>query len=420
MKRRSLLAMILSLVMCLGLAMPAWAAEANVGVQNMLSSMKMLSIADMQKSGNIFNLTDLTDAELFKEKKQLDAVLTDMQLEAKNLVAEINNTTTELPITVEVVDINDDFTYIYSYTQNEEPQLMIRKSNVTTINSDEIEMQYDIESEIIPFAVPGLCNGPCSKDTNDTIPSGHGARLPMKYTNGTIMTFTVDTSNASDTILPSTSTSVISESACYLYGGFVATCSLGECKSDLGLTYVELEDGNKAWRPYYKVVYGKYNVDGNSILSSNDENGKPGQVWGENGFVPGESVQIQIRIDSATNTNGTPASDVVLRTEGLAWHATNYGSGGRTYLAQAMRYKNNGNYYPKMTDANNWRLLACLALKEQDNTTESDIKKGYVAGDFSNIKINNTIPTFQTVNRDFGYAKKESTNSYWLQSCKGL
>lgn len=430
MRKRSIMSLLLAFCLCFSLAVPTIAADTEFAVEEN-SEISLLS--EMQNEGRFYNLTNLTADEILVEQDNIVRQINALAIEVEQEFADIDVSAADgLPITVELTEMNDDYTYVYSQTEGEDAQVVMYE----TAQLDEAEIaalqeKYQIEAQTMNYeendendvdllsdiarALSG-CSGPCGF-TKD-IPGGLGARLPMTYNNGTVLSFTVDTSNTADTIEPLDANGKSLGGACYLYGGFDATCNGKACNSDLGLIYQKMAGTSTwAWKPFYRVSYTDSNGKGQSIMentNSNDENGNPGQVWGTNGYIPGEIVKVQIRIDAVGSK-----SDVVLRTEGNAFHATSSGTGGKTYLVQATRYKNNGNYFPKITNANNWKLLAHPANNNSSTAKDSQIVKTYVAGDFTNIRVNNSIPTFGTVDRDYGYAQKIGSDHYWLQSCKG-
>ena len=377
----------------------------------------------MYNAGNVDNLTKFTDNDIVLNKDVVSKKIVHMQSEVeKELTGVDRNSINGIPVTVEITEVDNDITYTYNYTEGEEPKVTLTDT-IVAIGDFSLEQNDDLVKQIASendiHAISGLCSGPCSKQTPDPIPGGLGVRLPMTYQNGNILSFSVDTSDSNDTQEPVDANNKSLGGACYLYGGFNATCNNKPCNSDMGLIYQKLKNTNTwSWKPFYRVTYYEGGVQKSimSNLSNTDQNGNPGQIWGANGFIPGEIVAIEIRIDSVVN--GTK-SDVVLRTEGKAFHATSSGTGNETYLIQATRYKNNGNYFPKITSANNWKLLAHPANNNSSSANDSQIVKAYVAGDFRNIKINNATPAFANTERDFGYAEKTSSNRYWLQSCKG-
>jgi len=428
--------LLLAFCLCFAMAMPAFATETYTDIVSDVEEYNadIALLSEMQSTGRFYNLTDLSADEIAAEQSNIARQVNALAVEAEQEFADMDvDLANGLPITVEVTEINDDYTYVYSQTEGEDAQVVMYET--AQLTEDELlalQEKYQVEAQTMNYeesedneidllsditrSLTG-CSGPCGF-TKD-IPGGLGARLPMTYNNGTVLSFTVDTSNTADTIEPLNGNGQSLNGACYLYGGFDATCNGKACNSDLGLIYQKLKGTNTwAWKPFYRVSYTDSNGNAQSIMentNTNDENGKPGQVWGANGYIPGEVVKIQIRIDAVGSK-----SDVVLRTEGNAFHATSEGTGGRTYLVQATRYKNNGNYFPKITNANKWKLLAHPANNNSSTAKDSQIVKAYVAGDFTNIRINNAIPTFGTVDRDYGYAQKIGSDHYWLQSCKGI
>ena len=184
----------------------------------------------------------------------------------------------------------------------------------------------------------------------------------------------------------------------------------------MGLMYAKLpHTGRYAWRPYFNVLHGNTRF---ATPNTQNQNGGPGQVWGNNGYRLNSTVAIEVRIDPTPND--TNRSRVVLRTEGFAYHANPQGTGGQAYLIQISFAD-----MPRIPNLANWRILAVVALNS--NQQDRNVANALVSGTFNNVRLNGAVPTILNVQsdidnriaRDFGFVVNSNPSGAWfLQSCK--
>ena len=281
-------------------------------------------------------MTNLTADELVAEQANIARQINALAVEAEQEFSDIDvSAANGLPITVELTEMNDDYTYVYSQTEGEDAQVAMYETEPLDMDEVAVLSEQDIQETYLKEGTNEVtdlllgmartltgCNGPCTY--NKDIDGGLGAKLLMKYNNGNILSFSVVTSDLSKTMEQLGTNGNILGGECYLYGGFQGTCNGKECISDLGLVYQKMKDTNTwAWKPFYRVTYYKTSTTQVSIqsdkynLNATDENGNDGQVWGANGYIPGEKIDIQVRIDAVGNK-----SDVVLCTAGYAFHSS--------------------------------------------------------------------------------------------------
>jgi len=397
-------------------------------------STEALSIAfDTLPNIAIYNYSEKTRSEIYSQQNAIVAQINYMQTvaeeELRKATSDIEANQEDLPITVEVVAICEDFTYIFSAPEGSEPYVLITESNIVTLSEAEIselsstESFYDsegirqdaidTESQREPSirGVSGTCTGPCIKDCE--IAAGIGSRLPLSYSGGaTKLSFSVKSSSTSTTVLPKNSSGTLLSGGCdYLYGGFKGTTTGNEyASSDIGFAYNKLNNSYNeyGWRLAYVVQCGSTFYRDPSIK---DQNGNGGQVWGGNGYKPGETIDVEIRID--TSPVNSSLSRVIMVTDGWALHSDSSGNGGLTKFIQHTYCDTK-----KINSPDSWKLLATCAYS---GGPESDMKYAFVTGLFTGIKINGNKPTtFQNTENDHGYAVKYTgTDDYFLQACIG-
>jgi len=374
---------------------------------------------------NVVNYTERSSVELGGQLRGIASQVESLHLMAVEEIASINSSVElnpeGLPITLELLVIGDEITYLYTITEGESAIVYLFEPNIQSISEAELnakaidpfvsheknDMNYCIHEQSGTGArygfgimgVPGLCNGPCARHTPDPIPSGIGIRLPMQRS-GNRLNFSVLTSGASTR--PPRNRTGTEIGASYLYGGFISTMGNQTIISDMGIMHQRLEGTNQfAWRPYFSVSHGSSQHLPPTTIQ--------GQVWGRNGFVLGSTINIEVRIDHPSAT----VSRVRLEASGTAYHQTAQGTGARTFLTHiAFRDFN------RINTPTNWRVLATSAIPS--NMADSNIVTAFVSGHFNNIRVDGALPVFLHTDRDFGFAVNNGNGNWFLQTCKGL
>ena len=424
-----------------------FAEELSLAIEEFSSIDDILDIS-------IYNFTDKSDAELISARHEIFAQVNSMQAMVEEEINYVLNNPEAnpegLPVTVEIVAIGEDITYIYEVSgiatdinlrsqRGVEINLFLVESNVRYISDLEYYNYHHSIDEVITAEyntllsnlwsscclecydhsiyetamnenIAPLSRTACTRDTrcvrDSNLPSGIGVRLPITRANSNRLSFSVVTSTGANTINPRNRAGTLM-GLNYLYGGFSGRAENGNSViSDMGLVHQRLANGSRyAWRPYFRVVHGRYVFTNPRHV---DPNGNPGPVQANNGFRLGSTVAIEVRIDPAPNNI---YSRVLLRTEGFTYHQNSSGTGGQGYFIQLTFVD-----MPRIPNLTNWRVLATVAVS--GGHSENNIHRALVSGTFNNIRLNGALPTFGTPERDFGFAVNHGNGNWFLQSCK--
>ena len=245
---------------------------------------------------------------------------------------------------------------------------------------------------------------------NSDLQGGFGVRLPLtKSGGGGKLSFTVETS-AEDTILP-TDADGSTYGQNFLYCGFFGkTQNNKDVICDIGLGYAEMTGtGLYCWKPYFIIA-----VNGVKYQDTKETDGDGGipLIWYRNGYILGSAINVEVGI-SASPADPSK-SRVLLRTEGDAYHANHYGSGGEKRIIQ-LTYID----VPKINPPSSWKIVASCAFNEP----EDSITSAFVYGVFKDIKVDGSTPDFGVTDRKYGYDVKDYngiSGEYLLQVYKGI
>ena len=377
----------------------------------LIGSASFSAVTSAQAQQNISDQVELM--RLFGEE-EMRAVLDDIDANPEGL-----------PVTVEVIAICEDVTYVYTATQGGIPSVGLTPTNVrqlpdtSSVSAPQSAFETVGEScgHTHPQSLVGetsgiliddciksvnRCAGPCTTTPKHNFSDGLGIRLPMDHP-GTTLSFSVTTSGE-DTIPPTGSNNrILPGGAVFIYGGFSSIVpGVGEITTDMGLIYQTMYRTNTyAWKPCYLFKCGKAEISGPTSVE--------GQAFSSNGYIPGKTVDIEIRIDPVPSD--PEASRVLLRTAGYAFHETSSGAGGETFLIQ-LSYSD----FRSVKSPCDWRVLVTSVLPEDNG---SGITHTYVYGDFFNIKLDGATPDFGMIDCRFGYFEKRGSGKFFMQVCRG-
>lgn len=379
---------------------------------------------------NIYDCTGKNNRELLRTTDEIIARVSALRSIAEREIRDIlDNARVNpdgLPVTLEIVAIEGRTTYIYSFTGGQTPELYITETAIYTEPEEEhagsFPREYMYENSDIGSggqrygsdylalnAGISALKSSQGRTGSSVITSGHnftdglGVRIPIAQS-GTVLSFSVTTSGE-DTVPPSDrKRQILAGGANFLYGGFTGIIpGIGEITTDMGLIYQTMYGSDTyAWKPIFLVKCGKSGIQGPGSVE--------GQAFSSNGYIPGGTVDIEIRIDPVPSD--PYRNRVLLRTAGYAFHETSSGSGGETYLVQ-LCYSD----FNKIKPPDNWRLLATSVIP---NDSGRGIAYALGYGDFQNILIDGTLPAFGRADSFYGYAENSSAGNYYLQVSKGF
>ncbi|MDR2711774.1 MAG: hypothetical protein LBB91_01520 [Clostridiales bacterium] len=226
----------------------------------------------------------------------------------------------------------------------------------------------------------------------------------------------------------------------FIYGGFLnqAISTNGTASSDLGFIYQRISYSDIfqpcvwSWKPFYKVFWKNEETPtaGKSIIAGPldfyNESGGPGEVQYRNGYIPGHTINVEIRIEPKT-VQGVSRHNLILQTAGNAYHSDRNGNNSTTYLVNICYYKNEqsgvNKYFAPFT-ISKWRIAATAATDNDANPIV--IQKVYLKPTISNIQVSNSSgtysnPTYTEVNRFYAIANMPSPGASWSPTiCKGF
>ena len=333
-----------------------------------------------------------------------------------------------LPVALEIVEIGEHFTYIFTIAEGEDPVAYVLESSGnsaaetpgdTPAPAPVQSMLSAMHSHFDPVSYAGNGNGAAAAEppvkafpaytTRGRITPKHnfsdglGVRLPIMG-RGSVLSFTVLTSGG-DTVPPTGSDGqILAGGANFLYGGFDGTVpGVGDITTDMGLIYQRMYGSETyAWKPVYLVKYGKADITGPTAVE--------GGAFSANGYIPGKAIEMEIRIDPVPSD---PEMDrVLLRTAGYAFHESSSGSGGPSYLVQ-LSYSD----FRRIKTPFDWRLLATSVIPDNNG---SGIAHCYAYGYFRDILLDGSLPDFMEIDYFHGYAENPGEGCYYLQVCRGF
>ena len=315
MKRRlSILSLVLAFVMCLGVAMPAWAEEKNNLTSDVIDIMNAVEFEEMQvksmeqvaENDGVQKFTvDIADATL--------DVYADNVKVSQQMIEEYFNRASYAIAQETVATLNSDreisddvIQYIYTDGINE-----VRYIEGFDDNNEHVRDMIITKAE-----QPDQANAGIVLQASDTIPSGIGIRGKVKQDGQYITGSFVDCKPEN----------YDSRFSCYQYFGFMTTVgstNANYANADMGVVYSDVRGG---WRPYLLLTQGAGSAKKTYMISTesnqSDVIAVGHKVWelGESGYKTNAPVYITVyknisKYDGSSGTavrlsvRGTSAAD---------------------------------------------------------------------------------------------------------------
>ncbi len=374
MKKRTLLAMILSLVMCLGIAMPAWAAEETNSDGCSIKAganetSKVLEDANINLNGeNKQVMVNIVSSTADKEVQQSDIInaYNKAMTSYRNDMHFDSNGKPEGTFNYTLVGADE----IFFYEQTADSPMQAEMDVVLLTEDDKMEMQKMYAQKLLnempmiemPFATNSVSYHARMEIYNSTVnPSQCVITLPDS---ATISAATASSSNL------------------YIYSGFSGGFSadaFSKLEADLGLVYQNPD--TDVWKCFMTITATKANgkkVTEKGIFLPNRQ-----EATYMNGYMPGQDITIvcvpnnqSVDID---NSGWGSKGSIVLKAYGLARYADRNGNGGPTQLTSIME----SNTVYNLESVNYHKWVTAIG--------GSGTAPAYNVGIFNKIAINNQI-----------------------------
>ncbi len=389
MKRRSLLAMILSLVMCLGLVMPAWAAEAT---PLQMSEIEFVNLDDGKLAVQVDSATEFT----------VDIVNESVKISEADILAAYNSAQTALmeesqPVAFSNDDSDieygsfdytlytDDATYFYEESPDGQKKEMIIMEGIPLLTQEDNLSVDAVEDLLDDMKTSVMAIG--SQQVN--LPDGIGGRLRISTSAGTYITGTIQTPLKSQV----SGVNLDKKIANYIYTGFSGiTGSNQNIEIDVGLQYQQ-KDTNGGWNHYFL-----YRLGSAKPISQDEVHPDGPDVTGSNYFLTSDSSNTR-DISFTTYKN----KDQCIRSSltGYARYQTQSGPEGS---APGAYWKTSVKEIDiNVGTINSWKFLNTLTSE-----TETGLKSWCK---FKNVKINGATLSENILQNQLDYATMSSSLS---------
>lgn len=383
MKMKQILSVALAFAMCMGIALPAWAAEETINdgcfvKAGINETSKILEDVNISLDGeNKQVMVNIVSPAADKEVQQSDII----NAYSKAMVSYKNDMEFDShgkpDGTFNYTLVGEDEIYFYEQTANSPMQAEM--DVVLLTEEDKMEMQR--------MYVQRLLN---EMSLVDLTPSYHA----KMYINNT----TIKYSSSSITLPESNkvSVSVSEDSPLFLYGGFSGGFSANafdNVEADMGLMYNNPE--KDVWKCFVTIT--SKNVKGNKVTETGTFLPNRMEATVENGYLPGEDITIvcvpyneSMNLDNSTW--GTKGS-IVLKAYGIARYADKNGNGGPTKLTSIIESKKV--YNLEKVDYHKWVT----------SIGGSSTSSAYNVGVFKDITIDDEVQA----NSKFNYNEGDGT-----------